>query len=348
MSAAGSSLFKSDGGSSGGAATFGSQLFGAVSEAIQNPSQRTGFLTAVYTLVAGLVVGLILVIIDIYYPFLPINPIAGPSAAARKGQTFWTGLVVDTQNLVVPATASPTLLADNYAVSFQLLLQDSRLLPTPPPGSSRPFRHILHRGRNPCGLTAKNPGPTGHSNIQLSDIQDASPIYTQTGVPDFVNPGFFLDPVNNDLHVCVHTKGPDVSGQTTTYFETTTIYDIPLNTPITIGAILNGQNLEVYTNCRLYATKLLKGAPFLSNPTSDTAWYGRACAYPILGAVQNLTLWPTAIGSSDYLQLCRGANFSNMSLSPVCSSASGAGTTSCSATNTTASPLGGSNFGSSR
>ena len=305
--------------------TFGSQLFGAVSEVISNPSARSGpVLSIIYILAAGLAVGLVLVIIDVYYPFLPINPISGPSAAARKGQTFWTGLTADAQNLVVPATSSPTQTAADYTVTAQIILQDSRV---PSTQTGHQFRHILHRGTNVCGLTVTNPGPSGHNNIQLSDIPNAPVTYQETGLPDFMNPGLFLDPRTNDLHVFVHTQRRDGSGQLITLLESTTVADLPLNTPISIGVVLNGQTLEIYTNCRLYSTTLLRGQPFLPSPSTNAGWYGRACAFPFTGGIQNLTLWPAALNSGDYLQVCRSADFSKMALSPVCATASANGGT---------------------
>jgi hypothetical protein len=249
-------------------------------------------------------------IVDAYYPFLPINPIAGPSSVARSGKTFWSGLSYDTQNLVVPSTSSPTQTAADYTVSVQILLQDSR---TPLNGR---FRHILHRGVNPCSLSVSQPGPTGHNNIQLSDIPDVNPTYASTGLPTFMNPGLMLDPTTNDLHVFVHTHGME-AGSKVLWLESATVEDLPLNTPLTVGVALSGQSLEVYLNCRLYTTKLLKGTPFLSSKDL-TAWYGRACAFPFTGAVQNLTLWSSALNSGDYLQMCRSADFSKMTLPQIC------------------------------
>lgn len=270
---------------------------------------------SLYILATGIAIATILLIADAYYPFLPINPLSGPSALARRSQTFWSGLTYDAQNLMVPSTVSPTTTAADYTVSVQLLLQDSR---TPLNGR---FRHILHRGVNPCNLSVTNPGPTGHNNIQPSDIPNADPAYLQTGLPTYMNPGLMLDPTTNDLHVFVHTKGQEAGGQVL-WLESATVEDLPLNTPLTIGVSLTGQTLEVYVNCRLFSTTLLKGVPFI--PSKDmAAWFGRACAFPFTGVVQGLTLWPAALNSGDYLKVCRSADFSKVSLTPICPTASG-------------------------
>ena len=297
--------------------TFGSRIFGAMTAVISEPNKYSQVMLLIYILVAGLAIGVILLVVDAYVPFLPVNPLSGPSAMARRSKKFWSGLVDDAQNLMVPATASTTTTASDYTVSVQILLQDSR---TPLNGR---YRHILHRGTNPCNLSVTNPGPTGHNNIQPSDIPDADPGYLQTGLPPFMNPGFFLDPMTNDLHVFVHTKGQEAGGQVL-WLESATVEDLPLNTPTTIGVALSGQTLEVYVNCRLYSTTLLRGKPFL--PSKDmAAWFGRACAFPFTGVVQNLTLWPTALNSGDYLQVCRSADFSKVALPSICPTAGRAG-----------------------
>lgn len=288
----------------------GTQIFGAFTERITDPSQTLGgFNLVIYLLVAGVAFGVLLLIIDYYYPFLPVNPISGPSALARRSKTFWSGLAYSAQNLMVPAPQSPITTAADYTMSIQLLLKDSRTQ------MNGKYRHILHRGTNPCDLSVTNPGPTGHNNIQPSDIPDAPPSYLETGLPPFMNPGLLLDPVTNDLHVFVHTQGQESTGSVL-WMESATIEDLPLNTPLTIGIVLNGKTLELYLNCRLFSTTLLKGQPFLPNADLN-AWFGRACAFPFQGAIQNLTLWGTALNSGDYLQVCRGADFGKMDLTDI-------------------------------
>jgi hypothetical protein len=116
-----------------------------------------------------------------------------------------------------------------------------------------------------------------------------------------MNPGIFLDNSTNDIHVFVHTLAVE-GGQNVILLESMTITDVPLGTPITVGVVCNGQALEVYLNCRLYSTQLLKGVPYL--PKADNQWFGRYGIAPMSGLIQNLQLWDASIGSSDYMAMC--------------------------------------------
>ena len=274
--------------------------------------ESKGLKYAVYALMIGIAVAVIVLLADLFFPFLPINATGGPSAAARAGKVFWTTGGTDSENLIVPATESPTVQAGNYTMSVQFMIGDSR---TPSPGR---FRHIVHRGSNPCGLTVASSGPTGHAGIQPSDIpDDADPSYKQSGLPAIMNPGLFLDKYRNDLHVFIHTKGKE-GDMEVLWLESLTIEDLPLATPITLGLICNGKSLEVYMNCKLHSTLLLKGAPYL--PKADNTWFGRYCAFPMSGLVKNLELWSSALSSTDYIQMCRGASFDKAQLPSTCSS----------------------------
>ena len=307
----------------------GGGLFGKLSERFDGATASAGKLMyAVWALVLGIFIAVILLVVDYFVPFLPFNPVSGPSAMARAGKTFWTTSQADTENLIVPASLSPTTLASQYAVSVQLAISDSRV---PSPGK---FRHILHRGSNPVGLSGTTAGSTGHASIQPSDLpQPGEPTYTAQGLPQVMNPGIFLDTYKNDIHVFVHTQGKEVSPTANSripgikpeinvlWLESLTIQDLPINTPITIGVVCTGKSLEVYVNCRLYSTMLLRGTPYL--PAADNQWFGRYGAYPFLGLIKNLTLWPTTLGSSDYIAMCRqGGNLGDLPQSCASSAAS--------------------------
>jgi hypothetical protein len=270
-------------------------------------------LYVLYAAILGIVISVILLVVDVYFPFLPINPIAGPSAAARAGKRFWTRLGDDAENLVVPPTESPTTLPDQYTMSVQLVLADSR---TPDIGR---FRHVLHRGANPCGFTATKSGSTGHAGVKATDLPPGGdPSYLASGLPPIMNPGLMLDNYKNDLHVFIHTRGYE-GGEYVMWLESLTIEDLPLNTPTTVGVVCNGQALEVYVNCRLYGTLLLRGQPYL--PAADNAWYGRYCAYAFSGLIKNLQLWGTALSTSDYTAMCEGASFKSDKLPSTCPTA---------------------------
>lgn len=275
--------------------------------------ESQGLKYALYALMIGIAIAVIVLLVDNVFPFLPVNPVSGHSAAARAGKVFWTA-GTDAENLIVPANESPTVNATNYTASVQLMIGDSR---TPSIGR---FRHVLHRGSNPCGLSTTTSGPTGHAGIQPSDIPaDADPSYKQSGLPAIMNPGLFLDKYRNDLHVFVHTKGKEESGLEVLWLESLTIEDLPLATPITLGIICNGQSIEVYINCKLYSTLLLRGTPYM--PKGDNQWFGRYCAFPMSGLVKNLELWSSALSSTDYIQMCRGAAFDKSQLPSTCPTA---------------------------
>jgi hypothetical protein len=273
-----------------------------------------------YILVIGAIVATIIMVADSFFHFLPINPISGPSAAARAGKKFWSGTLTDSENLLVSPGDSPTIVPDVYTMSITMVIGDTR---TPNIGK---FRHVVHRGANPCGLTTSSSGPSGHAGIQIGDIPStAGEPYTSLGLPAIMNPGLMLDSYKNDLHVFIHTRGTEEGAQVL-WLESATVADLPLNQPITIGVICNGKSVEIYVNCKLYSTLILRGRPYL--PSMNNMWFGRYCAFPMSGLIKDLQLWGDALSSSDYMAMCSsGGSFGD--LPAVCptagSGAAGAG-----------------------
>jgi hypothetical protein len=177
------------------------------------------------------------------------------------------------------------------------------------------FRHIVHRGSNPCGISSSTAGASGHAGISPSAIpSSADPSYIGEGLPAIMNPGIFLDEYKNDIHVFVHTRGKE-GNMEVLWLESITIADVPLSSPTTVGVVCNGRSLEVYYNCRLYSTLILKGDPYL--PKSDNQWFGRYCAFPMTGTVKDLQLWSTPLNSTDYMTMCRTVSFDKIDMS-VC------------------------------
>jgi hypothetical protein len=307
-------------------------LFGAVTERLEGATTMAGpAVYAIWAVVIGIVITLILLVADYFYPFLPFNPVSGPSALARAGKTFWTSVDTNAENLIVPASDSPTK-GHQYSVSFHLAITDSR---TPSPGV---FRHILHRGTNPVGITAASAGTSGHANIQPEDLpQPGEPTYVHLRLPQIMNPGVFLDKYKNDIHVFIHTKGKE-EGMEVLLLESATIEDLPMNTPMTIGIVCTGRTLELYVNCRLYNTLLLRGVPYL--PKADNQWFGRYGVYPFTGIIKHLTLWAAPLGSSDYMQVCQGfpPSIPQAEMPTACSVSGGNRLTATATTTATATP----------
>jgi hypothetical protein len=255
----------------------------------------------IYVLIAAICIGVGLVVADAFYPFLPVNPLGGPSSSARQGKTFWKSAIGDGENLIVPADQSPTKQPDIYSMTIQIAISDSR---TPSLGN---FRHILHRGSNPCNLSWTPSGSSGTSGITIGALTQSADVtaYAVNGLPQIMNPGIFLDPYKNDIHIFVHTtKG------TSLMLESASVQDVPLGQTINLGVICNQKTLEVYVNCRLYTTLLFEGTPFL--PVNNYLWYGRYCAFPFLGALRNLTLWNSALPSADIRKLCPSSTITDI------------------------------------
>uniref|UniRef100_A0A6C0E583 Lectin/glucanase superfamily protein n=1 Tax=viral metagenome TaxID=1070528 RepID=A0A6C0E583_9ZZZZ len=224
-----------------------------------------------YVLIIGITVATLLVIVDAFYPFLPINPIGGPSAEARAGRSFWTNVTTEMDGLVVAKADSPIVSPGAYSMSVQVVIADSRSM------DQTKFRHILSAG--------------------TSDI-------SADGLPSIMNPGIFLDKRTNDVHVFINTIL--TTGTTITPLqEGMTIKDLPLGNPITLGVVNNGRTVEVYVNCRLYSTLLLKGTPVAAPPDQTIQWFGRLPPAPFTGIIKNLQLWGTALNSTDFIQMCR-------------------------------------------
>lgn len=296
-------------------------LFGQISSRLTDTGvtdtlDRMGIKYVIYGLLGAVIVAVVLLLVDYFHPFLPFSIVSGPSPAARAGKRFWTSIPADAENLIVSADAAPTKQPDVWTVSFQMIIADSR---TPAIGR---FRHVLHRGANPCDLSAPSTpagsGTTGHAGIQPSDLPaNTDPGYVSDGLPPIMNPGFMLDRYKNDLHVFVHTRGTE-DGNQVLWLESATIEDLPINQALTVGAVCNGRTLEVYLNCRLYGTTVLRGRPYL--PSTEGQWFGRYCAYPFAGLVKNLQLWGDALNSSDVIAMCGGSpSFSSSLMPTVCS-----------------------------
>ena len=84
----------------GAGPTFGGMLTQTVSSAAATVNSPL-VIRVVYVLIIGVIVATVVMLADSFWHFLPINPVSGPSAAARAGKTFWSGTLTDTENLIV-------------------------------------------------------------------------------------------------------------------------------------------------------------------------------------------------------------------------------------------------------
>lgn len=218
-----------------------------------------------------------------------------------RASHFWIPSGIYT-NLIVPAhKAVPDMSDLNYSMTIEYVLYDSRNYNT----TEGPYRHIMHRGSNE--LASVSVAGMAVSGCAANQSGDLPPF----GLPKRLNPGIFLDPNTNDILVFVDTtNGSD------TYRESLRVSDIPLDTPARLCVVMNGQVLEVYLNCRLEATKILRGQP----KHVENEWYGIAGTASAQAQVQNLYVWNESLGIEDMLSLCPGPPvFKNKR--PICSNA---------------------------
>ena len=64
-------------------------------------STNSSWVYIFYGLLLGVIITIILLVSDAFFPFLPINPMGGPSPAARGGKLFWTTLPPEAENIIV-------------------------------------------------------------------------------------------------------------------------------------------------------------------------------------------------------------------------------------------------------
>jgi len=160
-----------------------------------------------------------------------------------------------------------TLQDVSYSFNMDLVLKETRTNDT-----SGLHRHIFHRGSD--------------------EYASGTPPST---LPRRMNPGVFLDPLTNDLLIFVDTL--DGSNG---YRESLRVADLPLGTAFRLGLVLNNRVLDVYINCRLEETKLLKGTP----RTVENRLYGIAGPSPAPAQLQNVYCWNTSLPSNDFTALC--------------------------------------------
>jgi hypothetical protein len=189
----------------------------------------------------------------------------------------------------------------NYSLMFDLIIYDSRVSPLIAANASNlPYRHILHRGSN--DLTSTGIPNRGCVNSPSSTTGD--------GLPKFMNPGFFCDPIKNDMIIFIDT----IAGSNPLR-ESIRIPNIPMDSPQRFCLIVYENFVEVYKGCKMIITKTLNGTPRLTDPEI----YGLTGSAALNAKVMNLRLWSNPLKVQTIVSECN-APFPDFGIAPVCGS----------------------------
>jgi hypothetical protein len=189
----------------------------------------------------------------------------------------------------------------NYSIMFDLVIYDSRVSPlVAMNAASLPYRHILHRGSSDLSKTG----------IPNKGCMNSPSSATGDGLPQFMNPGFFCDPMKNDIIVFIDT----IVGSNPLR-ESVRIPNIPLETPQRICVIVYENFMEVYKGCKLIMTKTLTGTPRLTDPEI----YGLTGSAALNAKVMNLRLWSNPLKVQTIVSECN-APFPDFGIAPMCGS----------------------------
>lgn len=201
---------------------------------------------------------------------------------------FWipgsTANPQDPHNLTVTSEEFIMSTPEVYSLGVEIIVADTRSN-----DKYGPYRHLFHRGS--ADLKAfTNVSSPGSAPKGMGDLRD--------GLPSQMNPGVFLDQFSNDLMIFVDTDPIKFGLQS--YRESIRIPDIPLKRGFHLHLTIHDRLIEVYINCRLAATKLLKGNP--KGVLND--WYGRVGFSRAAAIVQNLTLWDNNLYAIETRNMC--------------------------------------------
>jgi len=248
-------------------------------------------------------------VMDVVRYFTP-NLIPKSTTVYWKSKRVWPPSGTTT-NLTAYPSQFGTLQDISYSFNMDLVLKETRTNAT-----NGIHRHIFHRGSD--------------------EYASATPANV---LPRRMNPGVFLDPLTNDLLIFV-----DTLGGSTGYRESLRIADLPLGAPFRLGLALNNRVLDVYIDCRLEETKLLKGTP----RTVENRLYGVAGPSSAPVQLQNVYCWDTPLPANDFTALCgKAPDFALTPTCPVTPASQGATNTGQTAMNAIGLALGGNGLSSS-
>jgi len=262
--------------------------FPNLGETVSAASSGFSITTVAYVLLGALVIffiGLMLMNKPIDLSWLDPRPKSMKTTS--DAGLFWQPSQIFT-NLIVPKGSVPGFKGTLYSINVDCVLLNTRNFK----GTGGPWRHILHRGSNELELSTVGGMLQRTGCAAASNSGGKLPPF---GLPKRMNPGIFLDPNTNDIVVFVDTeRGGEV------YHESVRISDVPMDIPFRIGVIVNERVLEVYLNCKLEVSLVLKGRP---QSVEDT-WYGLAGSAAAQAQLQNLYIWKRAVPSDQIGSVC--------------------------------------------
>lgn len=259
----------------------------------------------VYGLVAVLIVLILLMLAQTQFNFLPryLDPRPMKWKVESNMLAFWPAPEAGVPLRVDASEFS----AGNTNFARYTLMLDMVWYNTRAQQDANKYRHILHRGSSEVG------GLVEASTLRLLEQSGSSSALTATtggasaseltqvgtmpfGLPSRMNPGIMADPVTNDMIIFVDTeRGGEYQR------ESLRVADVPLDTPFYLGILVADTYMEVYVNCRLEATKVLRGTP----RAVERDWYGVSGPTPLAGYIRNLRYWNSrALSPREIEPLC--------------------------------------------
>jgi hypothetical protein len=212
-----------------------------------------------------------------------------------KSEIFWKSSTLtnnkDPKNLRINAEQWQAQNCDGLSVGVEMIIINTR---SSSPQGNPPYRHVLHRGTSDLFNYLGN--APGSAPIGAGGIND--------GLPSEMAPGILIDKQTNDLIIFMDTE-PDNNEYNWVnkhaYRESIRINDLPLNKAFHLHLIINSKVLEVYVNCKLAGTKVLRGKP--RNVPNE--WFGRTGFATSSTIIQNLTLWDEPLNTFDLMNVCK-------------------------------------------
>lgn len=254
--------------------------------------------TMVYILASIVVLMAVLMLANTKFQFLPSYFYfrSEKTKVLSKSRLYWDPKKIyrQTGHMIKADEAPLSMSNDRYALMFDTVWYNTRSL-----DGNGPYRHILHRGSDELkSIVDTSALAIFGSSTGLRTPSCNSGRYgplPNKGLPKYMNPGIFADPVLNDIWIFIDTqRGSEFLR------ESIRIPDIPMDIPFRLAVVVQDQYVEAYINCRLEVTKVLKGQPI----SVSKEWYGLSGKAPLKGQVQNLRLWEVPLAADEIYNMC--------------------------------------------